>query len=118
MTKEKTEREDYSYFGIYRLTVSNRRTYDKPLKECLAEEVKFKSGMPEDQIIYTNKRAVQNAIYDARDWLKRSRERSRSSYMFTERVVFKACNVYGEIKGVPIDLERNHWRMKVKENHF
>jgi len=92
---------NYQYFGLYKLTVSHRRTYNSPLKDCLEEELKYANGHPLDNKIYPTSQIAKNAACDQRYWLKRDRELSRSSYMFTERIVMKKCNIFGEIKGLP-----------------
>jgi hypothetical protein len=74
---------------------------DKPLKDKMQDELRFKSGSLSFVRVFEKKDAALRAASDERQQVARDRQMSRCSYMYTHRVVVKPCNEYGEFPGMP-----------------
>jgi len=97
----------YDYFGVFNL-FSLR---DIPNEEW-AE--RFSRATPENNIVFEKKETAMRYAIRVRDWNRDSDRMSRNPNKGRRRVVVKACDALGNIKGMAMDPDFDQFRKRVR----
>jgi hypothetical protein len=94
--------KDYPYYAVIPLHIRNSAGNDK---DAWNRELASKSGQPSffkpHNRIYADKERAMAAARDERAGQDYDRKLSRCSYLWSVKVVVKACNEYGEFPKMP-----------------